>query len=310
MRTLLSWRWAALTLLLVAAVVAMVLLGRWQWDRSAAMEVAAPVDLTTVQPAALPDVLDVVGVGERVAQQQSGELVRVTGRWAEDRTLLVADRDLDGRAGRWVLSGLRTDTPAGPVVVPVVRGWVPLPVGSAGTSAEATAVDPAAVQAATADQLASLALPPGEVVVLGWLQASEPLDLPIRVVQPDGVVPLVSTPDLVNRWPDRLGGGFVVTAPTPDQLAVTAAVSAEGGDAVPQLLPAPPEQETRTRDWRNLAYSAQWFVFAGFAVALWWRMLRDDVARREAAQEAEAAAALAPPPDTVPTDRTTERTTT
>ena len=44
----------------------------------------------------------------------------------------------------------------------------------------------------------------------------------------------------------------------------------------------PPTEATEARDWRNLAYSAQWFVFAAFAVVLWWRMLRDDVARRSA----------------------------
>ena len=65
--------------------------------------------------------------------------------------------------------------------------------------------------------------------------------------------------------------GIVVAAPTPEQQAASDLA----------LLPGPPAEDTATRDWRNLAYSAQWFVFAGFAVVLWWRMLRDDAARSD-----------------------------
>jgi integral membrane protein len=109
---------------------------------------------------------------------------------------------------------------------------------------------------------------------VGWLQQSDPLDLPVDIVQPDGVVPLLASPDLANRWPEDLVPGFVVAAPTPEQV--------RGTDLA--LLPGPPAEDTVTRDWRNLAYSAQWFVFAGFAVVLWWRMLRDDTARSGASR--------------------------
>jgi len=252
-RTLLTWRWAVLTLVLVASVVGMVVLGAWQWDRSVPEPARAAVDLADLDTDGLPSVVELAGTsGAALVDGVAGELVSVTGTWREDRTLLVADRALDGTDGRWVLTAVEVEAPEGAALVPVVRGWLPAEAGS-----------PAQVVAA----------PPGtgEVTVVGWLQQSDPLDLPVDIVQPDGVVPLLASADLANRWPEDLVPGFVVAAPTPDQVATTDLA----------VLPGPPAEDTAARDWRNLAYSAQWFVFAGFAVVLWWRMLRDDAARQD-----------------------------
>ncbi len=259
-RTLLSWRWAASTVLLVAAVVTMALLGGWQWERSVPAPERASVDLEQVEATSLPDVTAVsrqAGDGALIPDDASGELVRVEGSWRADRTLLVADRELDGAPGRWVLSAV--DLADGTGLAPVVRGWV-----AEGTTPQAVPPPPA-----------------GPVDAVAWVQQSEPLDIPADLVQPDGVVGLLSTADLANRWPEQLVPGFAVLAPTPDQVRAA-------GAAGLVLLPEPPTELTEARDWRNLAYSAQWFVFAAFAVLLWWRMLRDDVARRETAERVDA----------------------
>lgn len=264
-RTLLSWRWAASTVLLVAAVITMSLLGTWQWERSVPTAERQVVDLQQVEPTSRPEVTTVArsaGDGALVPDEASGELVRVEGTWVPARTLLVADRELDGAAGAWVTTAVAL--PDGTGLVPVVRGWVP-----EGT----TAADVPPVE--------------GPVVLLGWVQQSEPLDIPVDLVQPEGVVGLLSTADLANRWPEELVPGFVVLAAEPDGAAAGATPRSVG--TAPTLLPAPPEEQTRSRDWRNLAYSAQWYVFAAFAVLLWWRMLRDDVARRAAADGSDGA---------------------
>ncbi len=71
--------------------------------------------------------------------------------------------------------------------------------------------------------------------------------------------------DLVNRVDYPVANAYVTdTAP------------AAGLRAVP---PADPGQATRRLDWRNLAYAAQWWVFALFAVVIWFRAVRDE--RRE-----------------------------
>lgn len=277
-RRLLTGRWLALTALLVAAVGGMVWLGQWQWQRSAPETAALVEDPAGVPPAALPAVEDLVPVGERVVQGDPGRLVRVSGEWVPERTLLVADRAAPGdpdASGRWVVTAVRLGQRADvDVLVPVVRGWVPADPGAPAGPAPAP--------------------PAGPVEVVGWLQAAEPLDLPVDIVQPDGVVPILATADLVNRWPEELLGGFVVAAP-----------GSPGVTADP--LTAPPESARESRDWRNLAYSAQWFVFAGFAVVLWWRMLRDDVARSEAAAEAAARDRARVPAGPVPVRTPRER---
>lgn len=251
-RTLLSWRWVAATVLLVAAVTTMVLLGNWQWERSVPTAERTDVDLAQVDASALPPITTVsrqAGDGALVPDEASGELVRVEGTWVEDRTLLVADRELDGTPGRWVLTAV--DLADGTGLVPVVRGWVP-----EGTSVRSVPSPPT-----------------GRVDAVAWVEQSEPLDIPVEMVQPDGVVALLSTADLANRWPEQLVPGFAVLAPTPEQARVAR-------DTGLVLLPEPPTELTQARDWRNLAYSAQWFVFAGFAVLLWWRMLRDSTHAR------------------------------
>jgi hypothetical protein len=43
-------------------------------------------------------------------------------------------------------------------------------------------------------------------------------------------------------------------------------------------------------NWLNVFYAVEWVVFAGFAIFLWYRLVRDAVEReREAAEEAAGA---------------------
>jgi hypothetical protein len=51
---------------------------------------------------------------------------------------------------------------------------------------------------------------------------------------------------------------------------------------------------------RNLAYGIQWWIFAGFAVFMWWRMLRAEATR---SGEAVARRRTAPAPSTRPIPR-------
>lgn len=244
MRALASARGLALTAVTVAAIVAFLLLGQWQWERSRPVSVVA--DLPVV-PA-----LDVVPDRGRVLTRDQGRLVTVTGTWRPDRTVLVADRsrpDGTGEAGRWVVTAVevRPGSGGGPaVLLPVVRGWQ------------------AAAPGAGAGEVPA---PEGPASVTGWVQASEPLDNPAAVLQPDGVVGVLAASDLVNRWPERVLDAFVIV----DAGAGGGGVLV-GTDAA---MPGPVQFARADRDWRNVAYAAQWLVFAAFAVVLWWRALRD-----------------------------------
>ena len=168
-----------------------------------------------------------------------GQVVEVTGEFAGGPQLLVDGRLQDGEPGRWVVAPLTVAGPdGGTAVLPVVRGWVP---SGAGLGADATA-------------------PPGPVRVLGRLIAGEP---------PQGVVPgaggepevrAVSPADLVNLWDGPLFTGFVIAA--------------EPGPPAP-LEVVPSRAPSAGTDWRNLSYAVQWWVFAAFAIFVWWRVVRD-----------------------------------
>nr|WP_246314881.1 SURF1 family protein [Kineococcus aurantiacus] len=129
--------------------------------------------------------------------------------------------------------------------VPVVRGWVP-----PGQSAPA--------------------LPAGPVDLTGVVQPPESSDIaPSTDALPPGRTWIVSAADLVNRVDYPVANAYVTDAAPPAGLR-----------AVP---PADPGQATRRLDLRNLAYAAQWWVFALFAVVVWFRAVRDE--RREAGQD-------------------------
>lgn len=245
LRAVLTTRGGLLTALAAASVVVMIVLGAWQWDRSRPV---VDVDALETLPAT-----EVVPEQGRVTTAEQGSPVSVEGRWRPDRQVQVADRTDpggSGEPGRWVVTAVEVapasgDRPA--TLLPVVRGWIP-------ADPEAPAADVPAPPAG------------GPVDVTGWIQASEPLDTPVEVLQPDGVVALLSAADLVNRWPEHVLDAFVIAGPGSGTSALT---------GIAEVMPGPVQEARGTRDWRNVAYAAQWWVFAGFAVVLWWRVMGD-----------------------------------
>jgi cytochrome oxidase assembly protein ShyY1 len=248
LRTLFAPRLVALHLLVIGVLVSFTLLGRWQlgvFEESGELRPGpdpAPVSVATLAQ-----------VGGRVGADLAGRRVTAEGTFEAADRLLVADRVADvsapgGRAaqgrGFWVLAPLRL---ADGTVMPVVRGWVP------------RADDPAA------------AVPAGTVTVSGRLRPAEQTDAVQRSGHlPPGQVATVSTSELINVWSgQRVRDGFVVA---------TGQVPPSG--VRPVAVPAPTEGIGFT--WRNLAYAAQWWVFALFAVYMWFRFVRDAV--REAGE--------------------------
>ncbi|WP_248963481.1 SURF1 family protein [Sphaerisporangium perillae] len=248
LRTLLSPRLVGLHLVTIAVLISFAFLGRWQlgvFEDSAkphAILDPAPVALTSL-----------VRAGERVPVEAISRRVTARGIFDASRQLLVAERtptvESGGGAvkdgGYWLLTPLLL---ADGTRMPVVRGWVP------------SATDPAT------------AVPAGTVTVAGRVQPSEPTDFAKRRTSPlpAGQVATVSTAELVNVWRDvRLRDGFVVA---------TGPVAAERpASATPDARPVdvPPPSEGGGFSWRNLAYAAQWWIFAGFAVFMWFHFVRD-----------------------------------
>ena len=243
-------------LLIVFLLAALVCgrLGAWQLDRAYERAEHAAQQEAAEAVAAGPDWL-----GDLLAPQESfpGELVgrevRVTGELDPSGSLLVPGRVLEGRTGYLVLTPLRVSDDgtggaswaglSGAPVLAVIQGWVPVPA-----DAEA------------------LVLPDGEITLTGWLQAGESTSGSAAVV--DGQTEQIALGALVNEWGGPIYTGYLVATEGPG--------SPEGGGVA--ALPRPTIDGGSEANLQNLFYALQWWVFGGFAVLLWIRLVRDEMA--------------------------------
>jgi cytochrome oxidase assembly protein ShyY1 len=121
------------------------------------------------------------------------------------------------------------------------------------------------------------------VVALGWMPGSEeetpgdayPGDLEGRYLPSEaptdsdfqaGERSAISVAELINRWPDASPayGGYLVLDDPPSGLG--------------QIYSPEPSREIGF-NLLNLFYALEWAVFAGFAIYLWYRLVRDVVER-------------------------------
>ncbi|GAB3591196.1 SURF1 family protein [Angustibacter peucedani] len=229
-------------------------LGAWQLgvakDRGAEQ---SRRELAARPPAPLDDVLP---VQQPFPTTADGRRVVVRGTYDRDQQVLVAERLQHGVPGWWVVGALRTE---GGGWLPAVRGWVATP--------DDVRADPGAA-------------PSGPVEVRGVLQPDDAPDDEAAPL-PDGRLAALDAADLVNRWGSPIYNGFVVVGA---ELGSDGSPAATTG-AQPERVPAPQPQPSGLA-WRNAAYAVQWWVFAGFAVVLWWKMVREDQ-RDQAAAERE-----------------------
>lgn len=234
----------------VLAVAIAVLLGNWQIGAWQEHREDRSAELADAEPVPLEDVL---GPDAPFPAAGVGRPVEMSGRWLTDATVLVSDRPEDGETGFWVVVPLLTCGSTGAAcadaaAVPVVLGWT-----------------------ASADDLA--ATPTGPADVVGWLQPGEAAAGP-DADPGDDVLPSLRVADLLQRVDEDLYGGFVILR-TPD---------AARGDLEPVTPDSLPEAPTSTA-LRNLLYGIEWWLFAGFAVFLWWRWTRDELQAARARDE-------------------------
>ena len=100
----------------------------------------------------------------------------------------------------------------------------------------------------------------GEVSVTGTLVASEAEDASDAAAR-GRVLPSLRLPTMVGMVDYRLYDAFVMlSSSTPPTTA--------------EVVPPPPPP-TDHAGLRNIAYAVQWWIFALFALFMWWRMVRD-----------------------------------
>ena len=129
---------AGLALLLI---IAFILLGRWQWQRTQ--------DVLASERASVASAVAVDGlnpVGQAITSDTVGRAVTAVGTYEANQQRIVLQRGLDGRTGVWVVTPLEL---ADRSLIPIVRGWLP--------DAQSPGVEP----------------PSGSVKISGVLQADE-----------------------------------------------------------------------------------------------------------------------------------------
>ena len=239
-RRLLTPRWLATHLLAVLAVAACVGLGQWQLGRAAAFQQSA-AGSSEQAPVPLQTLTRAQG---NLDGAVIGRLVTVAGTFDAAHSYLVPGKVVDGKTGLWLLSVLRV---AGGDGVLVVRGWV--------AAAAAAAGYPTAT---------------GPVLVTGRLAGAEDPSggLPPGTLLPLGQVPAASPVALLSLVPYRLYDGYV--ALRSERPAVASG---------PTLVPSPRESNSVPGFYfQHLAYVGLWWLFAGFVLFFWWRLVRDHLA--------------------------------
>jgi cytochrome oxidase assembly protein ShyY1 len=232
-------------LVVLAAVVVCVLLGRWQLDVWHDHRTDSAAAVTHEDPLPLDDVL---GRDAAFPSSGVGRPVVVEGDWDPAHTVYVSDRARNGRTGVWAVTPVITGTGS---AIPVVRGWTPSPSGA-----------PAA--------------PAGDAALVGLLQPSEATGASDRDTH-DDVLPELSTTDLLPRASYDLYGGYVVAT---DRRLPSGEPASTGMSGLAAVTPAHLPGANASSGLRNLFYAFQWWVFGAFAVFMWWRWVQEEILGR------------------------------
>ena len=258
LRLALTPRWLAGLGVVLVLVAVFVTLSTWQVSRAEHKnDVTVAADSQT-----LKDFNDVMSAQVPMPGTLVQQRVRLTGEFLPDDQVVVVDRSLDGRDGYWVVtmfkpdgarlggdSGLQAGTK--PIAIPVLRGW-------------------------TADREAAHAsrAPQGTITFNAAVNSIE-APAPTKGL-PEGEVGSVSTSQLVNLFNVYSYSGYLY----PD--AQAASTVGAGG-----LVHVPLAKATGGGvDLQSAAYAVEWILFAGFALYIWWRLLRDEFLKRRAAAQA------------------------
>ena len=187
---------------------------------------------------------------EPMMSAATGQRVVVQGTFVPRDFLVLSGRSNHADPGYWVVGHLVTTNGAS---LAVALGWAET------EDAAASAVD----------QLSTVT--PGGEFGGRYLPTESPQQSDFEA----GVRSALAVSELINIWeqePDGVYGGYLVLADAPAGL---------------EVIDSPPPVTEVSLNLLNVFYAVEWVIFAGFAVFLWYRLVRDDVEDQLAA-EAEA----------------------
>lgn len=196
----------------------------------------------------------------------TGQKVSVTGSFVPKDFRVLSGRIQQGKTGYWLV-GRFVDS-SNNASLAVALGW--------GTTA-----------AEARQAIGAVPVAPETETLTGRYLPSEAAD---DGKFTEGRETVISVPQLINQWPGFSGdvyNGYLVDHRGPGGL---------------DAIYSPPPIDKATLNWLNVFYAVEWVVFAGFAIFLWFRLVRDAF-ERETEEAEEAAALLESSPQTPhPTD--------
>jgi len=280
-------RTLAALLLLALAVIVLASLGRWQLHRAderrailAAIEggrAQAPLTLAADTPA---------------GQLQAWRPAQAYGRYRDDLTVVLDNRNRDGRPGYWIATPLLLEGSNPATAILVLRGWMPRAApGQPAAVAPPAPADPRHVTGELAERVPRLF----ELWHFGGAAADV---LPSRLPLADGKPPTVQNLDLtayaaatgLRLLPAVLEQRDARTdAPSRDERGLGpdgAAARRDANQPRPDAATASRDADVLKQDWpqpsvdfnQNQGYALQWFGFATIAgiafLVVAWRALR------------------------------------
>ena len=252
-------RWIAALVLALAIAAIFAGLGQWQLERAVSSGQVDDRPTETVQPLA-----SVASPQQPVLAVEAAQRVSTSGTFEPADYSILADRLNGGRSGYWVVGHLAVDEPGAPALA-VALGWAP---------DRDTAV-------AVRDALAAQPRASGPETVDGRYVDPDAPNVDDAEKSEGGRYDLttMSPAAFVNIWTalsasTDVYGGYVISSTAPDGLDV---------------IDAPEPDRSVELNWLNIFYAAEWVIFAGFAVFLWYRLARDAWEReKEELEESEA----------------------
>lgn len=261
-RTMVRPNWIAALLLALAIAAAFAWLGQWQLERAVQSGHVVEHPTETVKP-----LNSVATVNSPPTSAGVGQLVRTKGTFAPQDYGMLVGRLNDGTAGYWVIARFTpsTDDDKGRVAqLAVARGWAP--------TEKAAKAAIARLKAET----------PREVSLVGRLLPSEAPEAPRENTDPF-LMKDMSVAALVNLW-HGIGDSDIYSSYLVEHGTPPAGLEA---------IYSPPPIEQATVNWLNIFYAAEWAIFAGFAIFLWYRLVKDAWEKQREDAEAEYEQALA-----------------
>ena len=246
-----SVRRILVTLVLLGVAVALfVSLGSWQLRRADERRaIAAHIEAGRTLPPL--ELSSTTPPGQLTAWRPA----KATGQWLNQYSVLLDNRNQDGKPGYWLATPLLLD-PANQQAVLVLRGWLPRVL--TGPSSPPLPETPTG----TLSVIGELSPHVPRLFELWSFGGAAQGQLPARLPMADGTVPPIQNLDL------------------------TAYAQATGLSLLPTVLMQTRGADTLVRDWpqpsvdynQNQGYALQWFSFAAIAAGAWlvlaWRHLR------------------------------------